>query len=100
MEPFFGPSNTPDARVSSGIGLRPSSIPELLADPVAVFESKAESGSLAIVLEAQDASGQPALARASTGGCRAPSRMTFMPYTNADAINSLREKIPTFRCIV
>jgi len=37
-------------------------LPELLADPVAVFDSKTEAGSLAVVLEAQDADGRPVLA--------------------------------------
>jgi len=37
-------------------------LPELLADPVAVFDSRTEAGSLAVVLEAQDADGRPVLA--------------------------------------
>ncbi len=37
-------------------------LPELLANPVAVFDSKTEPGSLAVVLEAQDGAGRPVLA--------------------------------------
>jgi len=36
-------------------------LPELLADPQAVFDSKAEAGGLAVLLNAKDASGRPVM---------------------------------------